>query len=56
LIVGRKLCLLIGVRTFPLLRSRHNITPIWTREIDEYNVASKYTRDFLGVLYEIEVI
>jgi hypothetical protein len=28
-IMGGKLCLLIGVRTLPLLRSRHNIPPIF---------------------------
>jgi hypothetical protein len=28
-IVGGKLCLLIGLRTLPLLRSRHNIPSIF---------------------------
>ncbi len=50
--MGGKLCLLIGVRTLSLLRSRHNIPPIFSRrEIDGYKVPSKYTTDFLGVLY-----
>jgi hypothetical protein len=50
--VRRKLCLLIGVRTLSLFRSRHNIPPIFSsREIDGYKVPSKYTTDFLGMLY-----
>jgi hypothetical protein len=50
-IVGGNLCLLIGVRTLSLLRSRYNILPFSGREIDGCKVPSKYTTDFLPVLY-----
>jgi hypothetical protein len=52
--VGGKLCLLllIGVRTLPLLRCLGiTFLPFSKSEIDQYKVPSKYTRDFLGVLY-----
>jgi hypothetical protein len=50
--VGGKLCLLIGVRTLPLLKCRHNIPPFFRRESDGYKAPSKYTSDFLQVLYK----
>jgi hypothetical protein len=44
------LCLLVGVRTLSLL-SGYNILPLSGREIDGCKVPSKYTTDFLPVLY-----
>jgi hypothetical protein len=48
------LCLLICVRTLPLLRSSHNSPPSSKKEIDGNKVPSKYTTDFLWVLYDKE--
>jgi hypothetical protein len=36
-IVGGNLCLIIGVRTLSLVRSRNNILPFSAREIDGFN-------------------
>jgi len=42
------LCLLIGVRSIPSLRTRHNIpaTQCPLRDIHKYKLSSKYTRKF----------
>jgi hypothetical protein len=54
-IVGGKLCLVIGVRTFPQLTNKHNIPPISRKEIDGYKVTFKYITYFLQVLYEAKI-
>jgi hypothetical protein len=54
-IVGGKLCLVIGVRTLPLLTNKHNIPPISRMEIDGYKVTFKYITYFFQVLYEIKI-
>jgi hypothetical protein len=39
----------MGLRTLPLLRSKHIISlPFSRREIDRYKVPSKYSTDFLS--------